>query len=493
MNDQSTLPAAVPPPPATPRQFGRYLVLRELRRDRTSATYLATDHVMHRDVLIKSVQFPPPTIAQGQINAETSPLEKAFVRQAQAAGRLHHPHIVTVFEAGRVKDVGYLAIERVNGRPMHELLATGWRPEFVHCASIGARVADAIEYAHGQGIAHGHLGPQHVMIQPDGVPRVEGFGGWIDGGAGGHDALTSTDRLLPYFQNELTDDGRSRDVIAVAALLFMLLTGRAPNIAAADEAGVPSVTRLRPDTPPELARIVDDLLSTARPRNRSAADLRDRLTSFIWNARKDNVAPGTIGIPLAPPPRDDTAPLPSPAEPAATIAEPATANGSQRTASLTDSMIQRTAPIEPKQPVWLAPDTAPPPTTHAPRTPKPRSPLDWVAQHSIQIAGGVALVAVGLVIGLLLGQGARNRPAPAAAAPTESRPAGTAGIVRLEISPWGELVVDGKLAGVSPPLVELTLEPGRHTIEIRHADKTPVIATVVVDAAKPQLIRHRFQ
>src|SRR5687768_16544368 len=110
MNDQSTPPAAaVPPPSAAPRQFGRYLVLREVKRDRTSATYLATDHVMHRDVLIKSVQFPPPTIGQGELNAETSPLEKAFVRQAQAAGRLHHPHIVTVFEAGRVRDVGYLA------------------------------------------------------------------------------------------------------------------------------------------------------------------------------------------------------------------------------------------------------------------------------------------------------------------------------------------------------------------------------------------------
>ena len=493
MNDQSTPPAAVPPPSATPpRQFGRYLVVRELRRDRTSATYLATDHVMHRDVLIKSVQFPPPTIGQGQINAETSPLEKAFVRQAQAAGRLHHPHIVTVFEAGRVRDVGYLAIERVNGRPMHELLASGWRPEFVHCASVCARVADAIEYAHGQGIAHGHLGPQHVVIQADGGPRVEGFGGWIDGGAGGHDALTSTDRLLPYFQNELTDDGRTRDVIAVAALLFMLLTGRAPNIAAAGENGVPSVLRLRPDTPPELARIVDDLLSTTRARNRSAADLRDRLTSFIWNARKDNVAPGTIGIPLAPPPRD-AAPRPGVPEPAATIAEPATANGTQRTPALSDSVIQRTAPIEPKQPVWLAPNTAPPPTTRAPR-PVRRSALDWVAQHSIQLAGGVALVAVGLVIGLLLGQGPRSvKPAAVVATVNEARPAGTTGIVKLEISPWGELVVDGKLAGVSPPLAELTLDAGRHTIEIRHTDKTPVVAIVVVDPAKPQLIRHRFQ
>jgi serine/threonine-protein kinase len=491
MNDPRDAPAsATASTPATPRQFGRYAVVRELKRDRTSATYLATDHVMHRDVLIKSVQFPPPTIGQGQVCAETSPLEKAFVRQAQAAGRLHHPHIVTVFEAGRVRDIGYLAIERVNGRAMHELLATGWRPEFVHCASICARVADAIEYAHGQGIAHGHLGPQHVIVQGDGVPRVEGFGGWIDGGAGGHEALASTDRLLPYFQNELTDEGRNRDIVAVGALLFMLLTGRAPNIVAASDSGVPSVMRLRPDTPPELARIADDLLASAgRVRKRSAADLRDRLTSFIWNARKDNVAPGTIGIPLAAPPRAEDAP-----EPAATIAEPATANGITRTPALTESMIQRTAAIEPQKPVWLAPNTAPPPTTSAPRPAPSRSPLDWIAHHSIQLAAGVALVAVGLVIGLLLGQGSRPGKAPLTAAPPPVEPrVASSGTVKLDVAPWGELVVNGKLMGVSPPLAELTLEPGRYTIEIRHANRTPVIANVVVDPAKPQLLRHRFQ
>jgi serine/threonine-protein kinase len=147
------------------------------------------------------------------------------VRQAQAAGKLHHPHIVTVFDAGRVHNIAYLAIERVAGRSLAELLAGGWRPEFVHCASIAARVADAIEHAHVNGLAHGHLGPQHVLLQADGSPKVEGFGGWIDSGSAGEDALVRTEKLLPYFQNELTEEARQRDVRAVAALLHMMLTG----------------------------------------------------------------------------------------------------------------------------------------------------------------------------------------------------------------------------------------------------------------------------
>jgi len=90
------------------------------------------------------------------------------------------------------------------GRPLQDLIASGVKFTDLQCASIGARVADALEYAHGQGVAHGHLGPQHVYIQADGSPKVTGFGGWIDGGAEGDEALTRTEQFLPYFQSEIT-------------------------------------------------------------------------------------------------------------------------------------------------------------------------------------------------------------------------------------------------------------------------------------------------
>ncbi|MFN3567141.1 MAG: protein kinase domain-containing protein, partial [Burkholderiaceae bacterium] len=291
------------------RLIGRYAILRELRRDRSSVSYVAADPVMHREVVLKAVQMPPPADGKESTEAEISALEAAFVRQAQAAGKLHHPHIVTVFDAGRIHNVGYLAIERVAGRPLHELLASRWRPEFVHAASIAARIADAIDYAHGQGIAHGHLGPQHVILQSGGAPKVEGFGGWIDGGTGGEDALARTERLLPYFQNELAEETRRADVRAIAALLYMMLTGRAPK----GDKPAPVAT-LRTDAPLALAKIVDETLDPDSPAShRSAGDLRDALTAFLWIERKEHVAPGTIGIPLTAPPRealmrDDAAP-----------------------------------------------------------------------------------------------------------------------------------------------------------------------------------------
>jgi len=458
------------------RLIGRYAILRELRRDRSSVSYVAADPVMHREVVLKAVQMPPPADGTGGADAEISALEAAFVRQAQAAGKLHHPHIVTVFDAGRVHNVGYLAIERVAGRPLHELLASGWRPEFVHAASIAARIADAIDYAHGQGIAHGHLGPQHVILQNGGAPKVEGFGGWIDGGRGGDEALARTERLLPYFQNELAEDARRADVRAIAALLYMMLTGRAPKT----ERAAPVAT-LRADTPPALAKIVDETLDPNAPAShRTAGDLRDALTAFLWTERKEHVAPGTIGIPLTAPPRealirDETGPATEP-----------------RTIPLATSP----SPAEPPAATEPAPSFAQ--RAHALARRVRGEALPWLRANRLLVGAMAALLVAGLAIGMFLGTvaggGARTPVAASKSAPATAvqAPLG-AGVVLLDIAPWGEVFVDNKPVGVAPPLAELKLAAGRHTIEIRHGDRPAIVAQVDVDPAKPQQIRHRFE
>ncbi|MFZ5540113.1 MAG: serine/threonine protein kinase [Pseudomonadota bacterium] len=461
------------------RLIGRYAILRELRRDRSSVSYVAADPVMHREVVLKAVQMPPPADGKGSTEAEISALEAAFVRQAQAAGKLHHPHIVTVFDAGRIHNVGYLAIERVAGRPLHELLASGWRPEFVHAASIAARIADAIDYAHGQGIAHGHLGPQHVILQSGGAPKVEGFGGWIDGGTGGEDALARTERLLPYFQNELAEETRRADVRAIAALLYMMLTGRAPR----GDKPAPVAT-LRTDTPPALAKIVDETLDPNAPAShRAAGDLRDALTAFLWIERKEHVAPGTIGIPLTAPPRealirDEAEPATVPRtipQPFATAQLPAEPPPAEETSA--GSFAQRVRALAQR----VRSDALP-----------------WLRANRLLVGAMAALLLAGLAIGMILGNvagdGAKGATAASKAAPASAGPVqpGT-GVIVLDIAPWGEVFVDNKPVGVTPPLAELKLPAGRHTIEIRHGDRPAIVAHVDVDPSKPQQIRHRFE
>lgn len=490
-------------PGQAPRQLGRFSITRLLRREQNSVVYLGTDPVLHRDVIIKAVQLPPLKDATPHLDAQMDPLEQAFVRQAQAAGKLAHPHIVTVYEAGRLGDTGYLAIERVNGRGLHELIASGWRPQFVHCASIAARIADAIEHAHQQGVAHGHLGPQHVVLQVDGVPKVEGFGGWIDGGTGGDDALARTEKLLPYFHSELTDEARRVDVRAVTCLVYMMVTGKAPTERPA------LVASLRADVPATLARLIDDVLAPSSTTRRTAGDLRDALTSFIWNERRDNVAPATIGIPLAAPPRRAAvnAGTGNPDAYAPTVAidlgEPMLPTGKS----------PGTRPSSRPATLAIRPGTAPAPTLAQTLPPLPpdlpvpagerlqdawHDAIPWL-QRNRMLVGGVAGLAVSatVIAAILAATAGPNPPAAPIAAPAVA-PAATpavigTGTVQLDIAPWGEVFVDGKPIGVSPPLLQLTLPAGRHGVEIRYGDKAAVTAQVDVDPAKPLQIRHRFE
>lgn len=499
-------------PPKT-RVIGRYSILRELRRERHSVSYAAVDPVMNRQLVIKAVELLPagPKLS----SEERRRVEQAFVRQAQAAGRLQHPHIVTVFDAGLSHAFGFLVIERINGRPLHELIAGGLRPAFVQCASIGARVADALQCAHNNGVAHGHLGPQHVYLLGDGSPKVSGFGGWIDDGATGDEALAGTSRLLPFFQNEITEETRQRDIRAIGELLYMMLVGRAPE--ARNSSGNGSVRNgasptlaARPDTPPALARIVDQALAAGSGNGpKTAGALRDALTSFIWNERTENIPPNTLGIPLAAPPQRAPVHVATlgPSDSAATLRETAPTINVSLPASLPDAAPSTVPSPEPAG--KPAPKTAPASAAQAlsdPMGPDWHALLErlrpWAIRNRLPLFSTGALLSVGIFLGVLLGnmhhtESAANSsagssgagstsPAPAQALASISAP------VSLDIRPWGEVFIDGKAAGVAPPLTHVELSGGHHHIEIRHASAQPWQTDIDIQGNGPIKIDHQF-
>ena len=500
-------------PPKT-RVIGRYSILRELRRERHSVSYAAVDPVMNRQLVIKAVELLPagPKLS----SEERRRVEQAFVRQAQAAGRLQHPHIVTVFDAGLSHAFGFLVIERINGRPLHELIAGGLRPAFVQCASIGARVSDALECAHSNGVAHGHLGPQHVYLQSDGAPKVSGFGGWVDDGATGDEALAGTSRLLPFFQNEITEETRLRDIRAIGELLYMMLVGRAPDTRSSGgngsaRNGASPTLAARPDTPPVLARIVDQALAVGPGSGpKTAGALRDALTSFIWNERTDNVAPNTLGIPLAAPPQRTPVHV-------ATLT-PSESTAAQREAAPTVNISLPAAPpagapatAVPPEPAAAktAPKATPPSAAAAlsdPMGPDWRALLDslrpWATRNRLPLFSAGALLSVGIFLGVLLGNVHRadtpvnsSAGSPVASgasqAPAESL-ASISAPVSFDIRPWGEVFVDGKAAGVAPPLTHVDLPGGHHHVEVRHASAPPWQTDIDIQDKSPIRIDHQF-
>jgi len=478
--------------------IGRYSILRELRRDRYTNVFLAFDPVLNRELIVKAVHLHP-TSAQDRVAHER--IEQAFMRQAQAAGRLHHPHIVTVFDAGLVNRIGFLALEKVDGKLLEDLLVEGYRPGFLQAADIVARVADAVEFAHSRAIPHGHLAPSRIYLQgTERLPKVMGFGGWIDGGTTGDFELQGTDKLLPYFGNELSSEVRRKDIRALGALLFLLLTGTRPDVKTLRVGkGLESpILQLKPSAPLALAEIAEQALELGGTRVfATAAQFRNALTTFLWGNRGDMPLPGatitgmpaqvavmpqraatmTVAtlaarhpIPARAPIRWGTHLIAALAGAAAIAALVAIGWRAERTPSLVINApatavappaaapTQAAEPAEPAQASDAAPASEPEPAERASTSPS---------------------------------SGATQRAAPRAAEPAPA--AVTAqGVVALAVAPWGTVFVDGEPRGTTPPLAQITLPAGRHTIEIRNGNRPPFVTQVDVTPERPQQIRHRF-
>jgi hypothetical protein len=494
---------AAPKPPTTVpvvKLVGRYPVLRELRRERYTTAYLAFDPVLNRELVVKAVQLRP---SQSQDRAAHERVEQAFMRQAQAAGRLHHPHIVTVFDAGQVNQVGYIALEKVDGKLLEELLAEGYRPGYLQAADIVARVADAVEFAHARKIPHGHLAPSRIYLQgPERMPKVMGFGGWIDNGTTGDFELHGTDKLLPFFGDELSSEARRKDVRALGALLFLLLTGTRPDVKLLRAQGRPvesPILQLKPNAPLALAEIADQALELGGSRVfATAAQLRNALTTYLWGNRGGLPLPGAATI-TGMPARLAVMPKPGATLTVATVMTPAVqrdgpqstvrrhllsgAIGAGALALLAVLGLRMQKATRPPETLQVTQATAPLAVPAA----APVGPLEAVAPNGEPVSESAAPAAP---------VGERDGNAPAARTPREAprRAASTAqGVVALAVAPWGAVYVDGEARGTTPPLTQLTLPAGRHSIEIRNGSRTPYIAEVDITPERPAQIRHRFQ
>jgi len=496
-----------PTPSPNVKLVGRYSVLRELRRDRYTTVYLAFDPVLNRELIVKSVQLHP---TQAQDRTAHERIEQAFMRQAQAAGRLHHPNIVTVFDAGHVNRIGYIALEKVDGKLLDELLAEGYRPGFLQAADIVARVADAVEFAHAKGIPHGHLSPSRIYLQgPERLPKVMGFGGWIDSGSTGDFELHGTDRLLPYFGNELSGEARRKDVRALGALLFLLLTGSRPDakVLRVPAKGAESpILQLKPNAPLALAEIAEQALELGGTRVfATAGQVRNALTTFLWGNRGDMPLPNSATI-TGMPARMAVMP-----KKPATLTVATLAAGRSRSKPAADrstwsshviAAVVGVAAIIVISGIALRPSPEPrrapfptvlPNASSASATGTPPTPSPVEASEG---AGSVAAVpteptsASTKESSALSAEGTPNPPVRRSA----SSAALTAqGVVALAVAPWGTVYVDGEARGTTPPLTQLTLPAGRHLIEIRNGDRAPYVAQVEITPDRPQQIRHRFQ
>ena len=476
--------------------IGRYSILRELRRDRHTVAYLAMDPVLNRELVLKAVQLQP---RRGEESAGHERIEQAFMRQAQAAGRLHHPHIVTVFDAGRVHNIGFLALERVDGKLLDEAIHDGFRPGVLQAADIAARVADAVEHAHSRGIPHGHLAPSRIYLQePDKVPKVMGFGGWIDSGTTGDFELAGTQSMLPYFQNELGPEARRKDIRALGALLFLLLTGTRPDLNAlrARKSGESPIIEIRPAAPLALAEIAENALELhgARPFG-TAAQFRNALTTFLWGNRGNQ--PSSALTITGMPARVEIVP---------------TAQIRVGTVEMQSTMrVNRQVPSRAGNPMALAAAacaialmaafgaawhgaSGPPPAPPSAKGETQKSSIPpTVTDSAAPVAAQAPDSSPDSAVRTEPAPHSSNARASAARATKATVPGGEKGLVVFAVAPWGEVFVNGAREGTTPPLAQLQLPAGRHTIELRNGQRQPYVAQIEVAPGRPLRISHLFQ
>lgn len=268
--------------------LGRYEVEKELGKGAMGIVYLGRDPKIGRQVAIK-------TLALSQ-NFEEDELDDArarFFREAETAGRLSHPNIVSIYDAGEEHDLAYIAMEYIRGHDLsRHTKAAGLLPVSDVLQHVCA-AADALDYAHQQGVVHRDIKPANLMllegsntvkVMDFGIARITDSSKTKTGMVLGTPSYMSPEQLAGK-----KVDGRS-DLFSLGVTLYQLLTGALPFQAdslatlmyrIANEAPAP-VLSLRPDLPPELARILDFALAKTLEKRYArgaeiAADLRKLL------------------------------------------------------------------------------------------------------------------------------------------------------------------------------------------------------------------------
>ena len=249
--------------------LGRYQVEKELGKGAMGVVYLGRDPKINRVVAIKTMALSQEFEAD-----ELEEVKERFFREAETAGRLNHPHIVTIYDAGEEHDLAYIAMEFLKGKDLTPFTKPDRLLPPAQVFEIIARSADALDFAHQQGVVHRDIKPANMMYEQEsgslkitdfGIARITDSSKTKTGMVLGTPSYMSPEQL-----SGMKVDGRS-DLFSLGATFYQLLTGQLPFRAdsmatlmykIANEEHAPA-TLLRPDLP----ECVDAVINKALQKN----------------------------------------------------------------------------------------------------------------------------------------------------------------------------------------------------------------------------------
>jgi serine/threonine-protein kinase len=445
-----------PLPEALPRTIGRYEIRGVIGRGMMGVVYEAFDPDLGRTVALKSIQLTFTASPEQQKS-----FDQRFLAEARAAAGLSHPAVVVVHDVGRdpATDRPFIAFERLQGRPLDDVVRADGPLEWRRALDVAARVARALHVAHERGIVHRDIKPANIMLLDDGQPKI------MDFGIAKLPALelTSTGQFMgtpSYVSPEQLAtqplDGRS-DLFSLGAVLYLMLTGRVAFDGGTIPATLALVTFRDPESPsrlrPGLPPVVDRLVARALAKN--PADRHANAREFAEDL--EDVAAGREPRHLSRR-RDAVGTMVSRPKP--------------REALLDEADLEP-LPLE-------APATAASASPAAPSAPASTMSSRLHGRRGLLVAGGGVLVAAGIaVLALVSGDGAlgpagplASLAAPAAQLEVDLEHSLRSGTLRVYVD--DDLALEEPLESyVSEDLVLLKLRKGREraTLKVRPGER----------------------
>ena len=208
------------------KRFGRYEIVAELGRGAMGVVYKARDPQIDRLVAVKTVSM------WGQDREEETDFRMRFLNEAQAAGRLHHAGIVSIFDVGENPEnqEQYIVLEYVAGESLNRILAREKKLPLSQALKLAEEIAEALDYAHAQGVVHRDIKPGNILVTEDGHAKIADFGiaklnlahFTLPGRVMGTPAYMAPEQLSGEGV-----DGRS-DLFSLGVILYAMVTGHSP-------------------------------------------------------------------------------------------------------------------------------------------------------------------------------------------------------------------------------------------------------------------------
>jgi serine/threonine-protein kinase len=209
-----------------PQRLGRYVIEKRIGRGAMGAVYLAKDPRINRPVALKAIP-----IEKEFEDEELKEARLRFYREAESAGRLAHPNIITVFDAGEDKGLAYIAMEYVPGIPLKKFTDPKKLLAPKRALELCAATAEALDYAHNQGVIHRDIKPANLMYNPkEGSLKITDFGvaRMTDNNSTKTGIVLGTPMYMSPEQLGAEDLTGHSDLFSLGVTLYELLAGEVP-------------------------------------------------------------------------------------------------------------------------------------------------------------------------------------------------------------------------------------------------------------------------